>query len=65
MQAKWNINSEREFWTGPLEVGSNGQVMEVIFDTSTDWLALQGIDCEKCEGNTYNSSRSTTAKSVG
>ena len=28
--------------------------MDVIYDTGSDWLVIEGSDCSTCEGNTYN-----------
>ena len=28
--------------------------MDVVFDTGSDWLAIEGSKCETCDGNTYN-----------
>ena len=28
--------------------------MDVIYDTGSDWLIVEGSDCTNCEGNTYN-----------
>ena len=28
--------------------------MDVIYDTGSDWLVIEGSDCTDCEGNTYN-----------
>ena len=28
--------------------------MDVVYDTASDWLVIEGSDCSDCEGNTYN-----------
>ena len=28
--------------------------MDLILDTASDWLIVEGEDCETCEGNKYN-----------
>lgn len=28
--------------------------MNVVFDTGSDWLVIEGVDCETCLGNRYN-----------
>ena len=28
--------------------------MDVVFDTGSDWLVVEGSDCAKCDGNTYD-----------
>ena len=57
-------DAESYFWTGSLKVGSQGELIDVVFDTSSDWLAFEGSQCESCTGNTYNAAQSETAKQV-
>lgn len=28
--------------------------MDLIYDTASDWLMVEGADCVNCEGNTYD-----------
>ena len=28
--------------------------MDVVYDTGSDWLTVEGADCVPCEGNTYD-----------
>ena len=51
---KWKVNVSNDFWTGSLFVGSTQKQMNVIFDTSSDWLALQGKECNECKGNKFD-----------
>jgi len=37
--------------------------MDVIYDTGSDWLAVEGSTCSTCEGNKYNGT--TSGKKVG
>jgi len=39
--------------------------MDVIFDTASDWLTIEGEQCTSCDGNTYEISQSTAAKQIG
>ena len=32
--------------------------MDVVYDTASDWLIIEGADCENCEGNVYDISLS-------
>ena len=32
--------------------------MDVVYDTGSDWLVVEGHECSSCEGNTYNPDRS-------
>ena len=27
--------------------------MDVVFDTGSDWLVIEGYDCSNCEGNVF------------
>ena len=40
-------------WTGPIYMGGN-TLMDVVYDTGSDWLVVEGSDCGNCEGNKYN-----------
>ena len=63
----WNILADNasHFWTGQLFVGSQATEIEVIFDTSSDWLALEGQDCLACGTNFFNATDSTSATMIG
>lgn len=39
--------------------------MDVIYDTASDWLTIEGEQCGTCEGDTYAVSKSTTSVKVG
>ena len=39
--------------TGEIYMGRLAK-MDVIYDTGSDWLIVEGSDCTNCEGNTYN-----------
>lgn len=28
--------------------------LDVVYDTGSDWLTVEGADCSQCEGNTYD-----------
>lgn len=38
--------------------------MSVIFDTASDWLAVEGDSCTSCEGNVFAESQSITSSQV-
>ena len=44
-------------WTGPMYMGGN-TLMDVVYDTGSDWLVVEGSDCASCEGNTYDTANS-------
>ena len=31
----------------------------MIFDTGSDWLVIEGVDCKNCNGNSFNHTNST------
>lgn len=35
-------------------MGETYTPLDLVFDTGTDWLAVEAFDCEVCEGNTFN-----------
>lgn len=52
------VNTSGSMWTGPIYMGGN-TLMDVVFDTGSDWLVVEGSDCSNCEGNKYNIADST------
>ena len=40
-------------WTGEIYMGKYIK-MDLIYDTGSDWLIVEGSNCDNCEGNTYN-----------
>ena len=46
-------------------MGSQKAPMDVIFDTASDWLVVEGELCTSCQGDTYKASESTAANQVG
>ena len=51
-------------WTGSVFMGSQRDPMDVIFDTGSDWLTIEGYACASCEGNTYDIRESTEAEQL-
>ena len=45
-------NRDGMMWVGRIFMGGNTQ-MDVVFDTGSDWLVVEGADCANCEDNTY------------
>ena len=43
-----------QLYYGALYVGTSDQEMQVIIDTSTDWLVIEGQDCLSCNENKYD-----------
>ena len=35
-------------------MGEAGTAMDVVYDTGSDWLVIEGIECDNCQGNTFN-----------
>ena len=46
-------NSDGFVLTGEIYMGRLAK-MDVIYDTGSDWLIVEGSECTNCEGNTYN-----------
>jgi len=42
------------FYTGPMYVGANRQMMNVIWDTGSDNLIIPSQLCTSCTGEKYN-----------
>ena len=40
-------------WTGEIFMGKITK-MDVVYDTGSDWLVVEGSECSNCEGNTYD-----------
>ena len=46
-------NADGFMWTGEIYMGKLSK-MDVVYDTGSDWLTVEGADCTSCEGNTYD-----------
>lgn len=42
-----------------LFVGESDQELKVLFDTGSDWLLLEGRDCESCLASKYDPNTSS------
>lgn len=51
-------------YTGPVYMGSENEQLTVIYDTGSDWLALDTDFCKTCIQPVYNTSSSTTYQNV-
>lgn len=40
-------------WLGEIVMGGT-TTFDVVYDTGSDWLVIDGVDCSSCEGNKYN-----------
>lgn len=49
-------------WTGSMYMGSKSEIVDVIFDTASDWLSVESKLCTTCEGTDFDVDASTTAK---
>lgn len=34
------------------------KAMDVVYDTGSDWVVIEGQDCQSCEGDRYDISNS-------
>ena len=51
-------NYRNQMYYGAIYVGESDMEMQVIIDTSSDWLAIEGQDCLSCNENRYDSNTS-------
>jgi hypothetical protein len=51
-------------YTGSIYVGESDQEMKVIYDTGSDWLLIEGRDCDNCKGSKYDSNTSSYFKTT-
>jgi len=47
-------------FVGPIQMGKSAVRMDVIYDTGSDWLAVEGSTCTTCEGDKYDGTASGT-----
>jgi len=47
------INTSGTMWTGKILMGGVKN-LDVVYDTGSDWLAIESSDCSNCEGDTYD-----------
>jgi hypothetical protein len=46
-------------YTGPVYLGHLTPTrLDVVYDTGSDWLAIEGISCSTCTGDAYDTSLS-------
>ena len=46
-------------YSGTIYLGSpESQAMEVVYDTGSDWLTVEGANCHLCQGNLYDHTQS-------
>ena len=46
-------------WVGQVLMGKSYFGMNVVFDTGSDWLVIQGSTCTNCNGTTFVASGGT------
>jgi hypothetical protein len=51
-------------FTGPVIIGSQQERLDVIYDTGSDWLAVDTDACKYCYQPVFNASQSTTFTNV-
>lgn len=52
------VNEDGTMWTGEIYMGGT-TLMDVVYDTGSDWLVIEGVECSQCEGNKYDTDDST------
>ena len=40
-------------WVGQIYMGAQTP-LDVVFDTGSDWLVIEGATCTNCRGDTYD-----------
>lgn len=63
MKATFNhdlIYSGFPAFIGEIRMGKKATIIEVVFDTGSDWLVVPDINCSNCKGALVNSSISGT-----
>jgi hypothetical protein len=43
---------------GEVRMGDSSKILDVVFDTGSDWLVVPDIDCDDCDGEKHDSSSS-------
>lgn len=46
-------------FTGEIVMGDAQNVIDVVYDTGSDWLVVPDKDCLRCDGNKHDSSNAT------
>lgn len=46
---------ENMIYTGPLYMGSQGEAVQVVYDTGSDWLTVESAQCGTCFGENFDS----------
>jgi hypothetical protein len=39
-------------------MGQSRTVLDVVYDTGSDWLSIEGSNCSNCQGDTFDGSAS-------
>ena len=48
-----------QLYKGSIYIGESNQEVEVIYDTGSDWLVVEGRDCDDCLGGRYDPNTSS------
>jgi hypothetical protein len=51
-------------FTGEIVLGDNQTVIDVVYDTGSDWLVIPDSDCLTCDGTKHDSSGATPITTV-
>ena len=50
-------------WTGEVYFARKSR-LDLVFDTGSDWLVVEGVDCDECEQNKYDPSTSAYSRQI-
>ena len=51
-------------WHGEIFMGTDSIPMDIIYDTGSDWLVMEGSECTNCDDNVYDPATSTASVKV-
>jgi len=46
-------------YQGSIYLGESNMEMKLVYDTGSDWMIIEGRDCENCLGNRYDPNTSS------
>ena len=62
MRQELNREQGRNYLHGPLFFGTSMSEFDVVYDTGSDWIVVEGKSCTNCPGKNYDPATSTSAK---
>jgi len=47
------LNLDGTMWVGPILMGGTVE-LDVVYDTGSDWVVVEGQACKNCQGDKYD-----------